>query len=201
MFDPTLHTDTTADAPPAVVEEFQWLMSLALDGLLEDEDRRRFDAHLAGYPTLAARWEEWQLLDSQLDALPHVQPAPGFVDRFEARLAAQEQHQQQRVLALSLVAAVIAGMLALTSVVGFAAFLLSTQGPWIGEQIHNTVYLSALMNHWMRSLTDAMFGLAGSPQVQMLGMVYVVVAAGMIVGWVELLRRNARLASAAPGME
>jgi len=183
-----------------VVDEFHGLMSLALDDLLDDEDSRRFAAHLADYPALAATWDEWQTLDRQLDALPHAEPAPGFVNRFEARLAAYEQAQQQRVLAFSLIAAVIAGLLAFASVVGFASFLLSTQGPWIGEQMRNAVYLSVVLNNWMRSLTDALAGLAASPQMQGVGIVYVVVAATMIVGWVELLRRNARL-TPAPGLE
>jgi anti-sigma factor RsiW len=201
--DPTLHNDQLNQAPPAIEEQFYWLMSLALDGMLDDEDRVTFDAYQAQYPALADMWQEWQVLDRQLDVLPHVEPAPGFVQRFEVRLAGYEAQQQQRVLALSFVSAVVAGVFALSAVIGAGAWLLSTQGPWLGGQIGNAVYLTIVIQNWVNAIVDTLIGLAATPQAQALGMVYVAVAVAMIAGWVRLLQRSARYAPAlsAPGLE
>ena len=61
--------DTTVPQPDvATMADFDWLMSLALDDLLDDEDRDRFDALLLEYPALAvlrgamASWEAGDVL-------------------------------------------------------------------------------------------------------------------------------------------
>jgi anti-sigma factor RsiW len=192
-----------APVPEAVLEEYYWMMSLALDGLLDEGDRVRFEAHAAEYPSLAALWDEWQRLDTQLDAIPHAEPAPGFVERFELRLAQQEHLQQQRVLALSLVAALLVAVGAITAMLGTGAYILSAHGAWLGEQLQNAVYLSVAADSWINALVDSLAALANTPQAQALGFMYVVVAIVMIFGWVQLLRRSARLttAMALGGME
>jgi anti-sigma factor RsiW len=191
------------DAPPAVVEECYWMMSLALDGLLDAPDRARFEEHLAAYPSVAALWREWQQVHSHLDALPHAEPAPGFVVRFEQRLAAQEAAQQQQVLTWSIVAAVVVALGALFAMVGTGVYIMSAHGAWLGAQLHNLVYTSVAVDTWFDALADSFFALASTPQAQALGMMYVIVAIIMIFGWVQLLRRSARLSGAValPGME
>ena len=88
-------------------------------------------------------------------------------------------------------------------VVGGVTFLTSTQGPWLGEQIHNLVVVSAMSGAWFGALLDTLAALASSPQAQALGMMYMLVALVMIFGWVQLLRRSARLSGAVvlPQME
>jgi anti-sigma factor RsiW len=180
------------------------MMSLALDGLLDEADRGRFEAYQAQYPALAAMWIEWQGLDRELEQMPHAEPAAGFVGRFEARLAQREAEQQRRVLAFSLVSVALVAVVAVAAAVWGFTVLTSTQGPWLGEQIHNLVYLSATTGAWFNALLDTLGALANTPQAQALGMMYVVVAIVMIFGWVQLLRRSTRLATAGalpPGME
>jgi anti-sigma factor RsiW len=121
MMEPIMHDQQSGDAPPAILEEFYWMMSLALDGLLDDADRTQFEAHQAQYPDLAALWTEWQNLHVRLDELPHAEPASGFVARFEVRLAQQEALQQRRVLTFSLVVAVLAAFGAIAATVGTGA--------------------------------------------------------------------------------
>jgi hypothetical protein len=203
MIEPILQDEHKGDAPPAVLEECYWMMSLALDGLLDEVDRARFEAHLALYPTLTRLWLEWQSLHHRLDELPHAEPAPGFVDRFEARLAAQEEAQQQRVLTWSLVAALLVALGAAGAMLGTGAYIMAAHGAWLGEQLHNLVYTSIVIDNWFDAFVDSLGALAGTPQAQALGMMYVIVALIMIFGWVQLLRRSARLSGAValPGME
>lgn len=192
-----------AQPPEAVREEFTWMMSLALDGLLDGADQAQFEEYQAQYPALAALWIEWQGLDRKLNLMPHAAPAPGFVSRFEGRLAEQEAQQQRRVLAFSLAAVVLALLLGVSGAAWGVAYLTSAQGPWLGEQIHNAVLFSATAGAWFGALLDTLGALANTPQAQALGMMYVLVAMIMIFGWVQLLRRSARLpgAVALPPME
>jgi hypothetical protein len=186
-----------------VQEDFYWMMSLALDGVLDEADRAAFESYQAQYPALAALWIEWQGLDRKLDLLPHMEPAPGFVARFEVRLAQHEAQQQQRVLAFSLAAVALVALIAVAGAGWAITWLTSTQGPWLGEQIRNFVVLSATAGAWVDALIDTLGALANTPQAQALGMMYVVVAIVMIFGWVQLLRRSARMtgAVALPRME
>jgi anti-sigma factor RsiW len=203
MHDQQMPHQRASDVPPAVLENFYWMMSLALDGLLDEPERAEFESYQAQYPALAALWGEWQGLNRELERMPHIDPAPGFVNRFELRLAQHEAQQQQRVLAFSLAAVVLVALLAVAGAAGAITYLTSTQGPWLGEQIRNLVLLSATTGAWLNALLDTFGALAGTPQAQALGMMYVVVAVVMIFGWVQLLRRSARLpaAVALPGME
>ena len=189
--------------PADVLENFYWMMSLALDGLLDTAERAEFDACQAQYPSLAALWLDWQMLHQDLGEMPHAEPAPGFVRRFEERLAQHEAEQQRRVMAFSLVSVLLVALLAVAGVVGGLTYLTSTQGPWLGEQIHNMVVLSAMSGAWFGALLDTLAALASSPQAQALGMMYMLVALVMIFGWVQLLRRSARLSGAVvlPQME
>lgn len=212
MMQPNLHdrqvpepqaSDAQRGPDAAVLDEFTWMMSLALDGLLEETDRSRFEAYQAQDGALAALWIEWQGLDRKLDHMPHVEPAPGFVNRFELRLAQQEAQQQRRVLAFSVVSVLLVLLLAVAGGVWGVTYLTSAQAPWLGEQIRNLVVLSATAGAWFGALLDTLGALAGTPQAQALGMMYVIVAMIMIFGWVQLLRRSARLpgAVALPSLE
>lgn len=203
MIGPILQDQQMGDAPPAVLEAFYWMMSLALDGLLDEADQVQFEAHQTQYPALAALWVEWQTLHSHLDEVPHAEPAPGFVERFEMRLAQQEALQQQRVLTFSLVAAVLVTFGAIAATIGTGAYIVAAHGSWLGEQLHNLVYASVAVDAWLDAVVDSLAALASTPQAQAVGMMYVVVAIIMIFGWVQLLRRSARVSGAValPGME
>ena len=148
---------------------------------------------------IAVLWVEWQNMHVRLDELPHAEPAPGFVERFEMRLGQQEALQQRRVLTFSLVAAVLVAFGAIAATVGTGAYILAEHGSWLGEQLHNVVYTSVALDAWADAVVDSLVALASTPQAQALGMMYVVVAIVMIFGWVQLLRRNAQMSSAVAG--
>lgn len=194
MEDVKLQPHPPAGPPPEIVDEFDWLMSLALDDMLDADERNRFEAYLLQYPALAAQWAAWQAVDLQLDQLPHVLAAPGFVARFETRLAQAEAQQQRRVLtfALVVVGLALAGFMA--GALSTGALVVSTQGPWLGEQMRNLVYTANVIDTWFGALVDAVLAVAGSPQARALGFVYLAVVALMIGGWMQLLQRSAHLA-------
>ena len=55
-----------------------------LEGTLDDAQHAIFESHLVGCARCAGELEEWRGLFTALDALPPIEPSPGFVDRVMA---------------------------------------------------------------------------------------------------------------------
>lgn len=176
-----------------VEAEFDWLMSLALDDQLDNDDLARLKMLTAENEDLALTWKAWQWIDSEFSATPSLTPPSGFVQRFEARLAEQEQQRQQRVLLLSTALALMALFLVFLSTAGVGAFVLFTQGHWIGEQIRQMTLAYTSANVWFTSSVETAAAVAQTPQAQIVGALYALVMASMVAAWVYLLRRSARL--------
>ncbi|MFN3982040.1 MAG: hypothetical protein ACK4SA_16815 [Caldilinea sp.] len=176
-----------------VEAEFDWLMSLALDDQLDNDDLARLKMLTAESEDLALTWKAWQWIDSEFSATPSLTPPSGFVQRFEARLAEQEQQRQQRVLLLSTALALMALFLVFLSTAGVGAFVLFTQGHWIGEQIRQMTLAYTSANVWFTSSVETAVAVAQTPQAQIVGALYALVMASMVAAWVYLLRRSARL--------
>lgn len=70
-------------------------ISLALDAQLEADERAEFEQHLVSCPACRERWITWQNLDQRLQAEPLVGPMPGFVARFDQRLAARQRRRER----------------------------------------------------------------------------------------------------------
>ncbi|MBK8046177.1 MAG: hypothetical protein IPK16_03045 [Anaerolineales bacterium] len=199
-----LHEMDTGEAPPAAaVEEFNWLMSLALDEMLDDGERVRFAGYLREYPSFAATWAEWLAFDRQLVSVPRAVPESGFVERFNAALVQREARERRTVLMAMTAAVVVVAVMTAAGFFGAGAYVLSTQGPWIGEQVRNLLYVSVMANHWIEALSGTLLAILNAPQTRAVVVAYAVAAAVFIVWWIQLLRRSARLSPAltAPGME
>ena len=174
-------------------DDFSVLMSLSLDQLLDDEERRRFDRYLTDYVTLAEEWQEWQGMHQQLVAMPHAVPAPGFVERFELQLLQQERRRRLRqgiwigALSLLLWIGVVVG------VVGVGSYLFVNQSVWLSASIQNVIYWWATAMHWLQSLIAALAVFAGTPQGKSIGVAYVVLAFSMLGAWGYFLRRATQL--------
>ena len=186
-------------APPEAMEEFALLMSLALDDLLDAEEQGRFDALLDRFPALAEEWEEWRAIDVQLASLPRVTPVPGFVNRFEQRLAAQDARQQRWVIGLSLTATLVTMAVVMVTLVSTGAAAFSAQGVWFGEQLHNLAYSLVLVDRWLNTLVTTALVMLGTPQARIAGLVYTVVVMAMIFIWAQVVRRSGD-SSAAPSL-
>lgn len=194
--------ETTVSHPDAAtLAEFDWLMSLALDELLDDEDRARFEDLLAEYPSLADEWAAWQFIDGELEMTPAVAPSSGFVGRFEMHLAHYEQERQRRVVMLTTALAVVAGAIVFAGTAGMGAFVFLTQGQWIGEQMRALTLAYTSMNLWLDSVVTAATAMANTPQAQAVGFGYTVAIIAMLAGWIYLLRRSARLDGAPASMQ
>ncbi|HAJ37873.1 MAG TPA: hypothetical protein DCL15_19560 [Chloroflexi bacterium] len=191
MSEPTVHT-----APSAA--EFDWLMSLALDDQLDDDEQMRFEAWLADDPDLAESWRAWQWIDSEFTATPAVTPPSGFVQRFELRMAEAEKERQQRVLLLSSAAALLAVALVFALTTGIGVFVFLTQGQWVGGQVRALAMAYTSVNLWLATLGESVNALIDTPQAQVAGGLYVLLLIMLVVGWVQLLRRSAHQEQALP---
>lgn len=190
--------ETQNDAFQTQLAEFDWLMSLALDDQLDAGEQARFDDLLGDRPELAGAWQAWQWIDHEFAATPALTPPSGFVTRFELRLAEQEQQRQQRLILLSATLALLATALVFASTAGVGAFVFLTQGQWVGEQVRGLALAYTSANLWFTSTLDALLALVSTPQAQIIGGVYTLLLVTMVAAWVQLLRRSARLAGAAP---
>lgn len=94
----------------------EW-MSLALDGMLNSTEAHLLYSHIASCPACANTWQAMQQISSMLRAAPFAAPEPGFVERFEARLAYQaEQRRRTMIWMLLGIGAIALALLALPSV-------------------------------------------------------------------------------------
>lgn len=114
LLDPANHIDTVA-------------MSLALDGLLEPEERRQLDQHVLTCATCAARWSIWQHLDTVLRNEPLVGPAPGFVARVDRRLIERQKRRERWLGSLVL----IGGTVSIWTVLAAGAVLYLIAWLWL----------------------------------------------------------------------
>jgi hypothetical protein len=84
-----------------------WMMD-ALDGRLAPSDRQRLTAHMEACSQCRADWEALNALEGMLTSPAMAFPAPGFVDRVEARLAHLEAQRRTLVGGLILLGAAAA---------------------------------------------------------------------------------------------
>jgi anti-sigma factor RsiW len=76
-------------------EEMSLLMSLALDDMLEDEDRQQLEQHVQACPACRAEWEAMQAVSALFDDSPMVGPPLGFAVRVERKLAEKDKKRRQ----------------------------------------------------------------------------------------------------------
>lgn len=70
------------------------LMSLALDGLLDEEGRQTLEAHFAICVLCQRTWAAMQQLSTFLSAAPMIGPSPGFATRVTERIVRQQKRRQ-----------------------------------------------------------------------------------------------------------
>lgn len=78
-------------------EIFSESMSLALDGLLAENQQQAFDQHLAACESCRTRWLKWQRISDVLWIEPFAGPAQGFALRVDS-LVQHEQRRRERML-------------------------------------------------------------------------------------------------------
>lgn len=105
-------------------QEFSWLMSLALDRALSEDEARLLEAHLEKCPACREEWRAMQRASRLLAEAPFVAPPPGFAARVSRRLARREA-RKRRILggAALLVGSLSLGALFLPPLAGLIALL------------------------------------------------------------------------------
>jgi predicted anti-sigma-YlaC factor YlaD len=114
-------------------EQTSLWMSLSLDGLLEIDDQRQLQQHLAVCPVCQSEWQAMQQVSVLLESAEMVGPPLGFATRVERRLAVKTQRKKQAFGGL----AVLTSSLSLAGVTIGAVVLIALGvliWQWIGPQ-------------------------------------------------------------------
>lgn len=175
---------------PEVQEEFSLLMSLSLDNLLDEIEQQQFQLYLDRYPVCARQWHSWQALDRHLGLAPAIEPTAGFVQRFETRLAQQDNRS---LLGRNLWIALFIVVVWIGMLVGGATlftYVLLYQGSWLAGLVHNLAYYGAAISQWFELTWQAVMAWAVTPQAIAFAFVYLVMAAGLLAFWIRFLRNS-----------
>src|SRR3972149_11195644 len=79
-----------------MAHDYSERMSLMLEGRLAVQERAELEAPLQVCDECHTRWVAFQQVDRVLSNAATFAPAPGFVNRFAARLAQQQAEQARR---------------------------------------------------------------------------------------------------------
>jgi len=78
----------------ASCQDVGWLMSLALDQRLAQDEVHCLEEHLKQCPTCQEEWEAMQRVSRLFADAPLMEPPPGFADRVMQRLARRQARRQ-----------------------------------------------------------------------------------------------------------
>jgi anti-sigma factor RsiW len=179
-------------------ERMTALMSLALDGLLEDGDRRRLKQHLLTCQTCRAEWESMRQVASLFKEAPMVGPPLGFAIRVDRRLEEKTKKRRQvfgglALLTSSLSLAGVTVIVVLTIVFGIITWNKYDTSPAVVE---GTVAVSQVASGMSLVGKGASFFLGdlllrvGAPLVVLLGVGLMVLLAVWV--WLFLKRPGGR---------
>jgi anti-sigma factor RsiW len=173
-------------------EEYGWLMSLALDHLLDDDEERDLHVHLATCEPCSQQWQLWQRVDQQFTMPPILMPPVDLAAQVEARINATEQRREFRVgvlLAFLTVFIWIAGFVGVGLVVGFLIF---NQIGSVSEVLHSLAFMWTTLLVLIQSIGRALVGLSENPSAMGVMFGYVALAVVSLAGWTRFLRRTTR---------
>ena len=170
-------------------EEWLMLMSLALDGALDETEQAAFAGELARNPLLAAEWAQWQVMDRHLEALPPVLPPQAFVARLDARLdahVAKVKLWTTTIIGLA-ATAILIGVIALVTVFGGA--ILAGYGSYLSATWVNSTSSLIMAQSWFDTASTTAEVMVNTPQARAVMIVYLATALLAGAGWLVWLRR------------
>lgn len=174
-------------------DEQGWLMSLALDGELDEAEAARLEELLAKDGDCQADWQRWLALDEELRRVPCVLPPPDFASRFDSRLALWERRRKLRMGVLFGLAALAIWTSALLGVIGLGVFFWANQVEWMTGAVNQMTLWWLVLTSAVETIVSGARLLLGSPQVWMVVVCYLALAAAILSGWFAWLRRSLRL--------
>ena len=174
------------------------LMSLALDGLLEDGDRRRLKQHLAACQTCRSEWESMRPVAALFAQEPMIGPPLGFAIRVERQLEEKAKKRRQlfgglALLTSSLSLAGVTVVVVVTIIFGIITWNQYTAPPAVEQ---GTVAVSQVASGMGLVGTGASFFLGdlllrvGAPLVILLGIGLTILLAAWV--WLFLKRPGSR---------
>lgn len=188
----TLHPPKGSPPSPAH-DDYGMLMSLALDGQLEDEETAKLQVHLKHCPPCAQQWQLWQTIDTRFRAAPLVAPPVDFVARVEKRVHQQERRRHFRVgVLLSLLTFVLwaAGLIGTAIVLGF---LVYNQVEWLTNLLHWATLAWSAVSIFGQSLWQVAANLVDNPATIGIMIGYLVLAMLILGSWTRFLQRSTHL--------
>lgn len=198
-----MKTETERLAGDAAFEndEFEQLMSLALDNRLGPEEAARFEAMLAEAAEIEApveshpqrSWAVWQEMDAALTAAPHLTPRPDFTAGVMRQLALQERRKRLWLGSAIGIAAILLWGTALLSMVGLYWLFVGTQPMLLGGVGENVVYWWTVFAGFVESALRSIGALLATAQARAMILVYCTIASGMLGLWWVWLRRTTHL--------
>jgi anti-sigma factor RsiW len=111
------------------------LMSLSLDGMLSEEERQEFEAHLARCAQCQSEWERWQSVDVLLKSEPVRSPTPEFSAGVLDRLAQRSRRQRRLVGGALLVGGSLSAWGMVVMALAMAAFLWILSDPAVAIHV------------------------------------------------------------------
>lgn len=188
-----MHWQEAPDSSEPATDEqidFEVMMSMALDGLLDEDEMTQFNADIQYYPLLAEKWATWQELDQLFVAEPSIMPPTNFVQNFEARLS---KKQQRRKVWFGVGIASVTVLLWLSIIIGMlsaGAYIATNQGGWINDQAQSLVYLINGFGAWVQTTANTVNIVLYSPQMWGIALAYTALMGGILAYWTRLLRRS-----------
>jgi hypothetical protein len=177
----------------SATEELEWLMSLALDGCLDDHESQRLDMLLGDENDHAIRWSSWQALDQNLHNIPYAIPNPDFVDRFAMRLEIRERQRRLRTGFIFGFIAVALWLSAMVGLVTVGAFVWTNPGGLFNTMVDSTLYWWSAAGQLIGALANTFAALLSTPETLFAMVCYLVAVVAILSGWFVFLRRSTQM--------
>jgi anti-sigma factor RsiW len=171
-------------------DEAFMLMSLALDGLLGPDELARLQQLVAADPALGGTWRRWQNMDVALAAMPHAEPAPGFVSRFDARLTRAERRARLRRGFLFALTAAFVWTALFVTVAAIGWLLVMSQVQWMNGFVRDLAIYPSAAATWFRALWTSLSATVGEPQTLILLVGYGCFTLALLGLWFRFLQRS-----------
>lgn len=185
-----------SDMPPD--EDSRRLLSLALDGQLDQAEAAELERLLATDPVLQAEWQTWQALDNAFRHAPFVTPPVDFVASVETRLVQMERRKRFWAGALIGLAALMLWGSGIAGLVALGALLVSRQGAWLNDVLYNLAIWWLNLTTTIGVLWTTALALLATPQAQAVAVSYGLTAGLVLTLWLVILRRSTRGSATAP---
>ena len=170
--------------------EYLMLISLALDGMLDSDEKERLDGHLDQCSGCRGQWLLWQAIDDRLRAAPVPVPAPGFSRAVAQRLAQQERLRNLRVGMMLTVFTLLVWSLGLVGVCVMTGTLFYTNLERFAEMGLLLGEVWAVTGVIGQSLWEVIVEVAPAPTALGVASAYLVVAVVALAVWCIFIQRT-----------